>query len=272
MSRLLKLVALFLGRFKVDKKMNMKNLAVFDFDHTIIDDNSDTAVLQLINRTKIPNELKKLYKADGWTAYMQGIFKVLYENNIQQPDINNLIKNIPEVQGMSNLIRELHDNMNYDVIIISDSNTHFIQIWLEMNNLQGKILKVFSNPAQFDDAGLLCIRMYHVQDVCALSTKNLCKGMIMENFVKEQHSNNIIYERIIYIGDGENDICPILRLNEKGIACVRNKYRCLVLVNKILNGESIDKKEKDQKQDYSLKSQVCIWENGYEILNYLNKN
>ncbi|XP_030754897.1 probable phosphatase phospho2 [Sitophilus oryzae] len=268
MSWFLKVVINIIEQIQVKKVMKVKNLAVFDFDHTVINDNSDTVVLNLIDKCKITDDLRNLYRSDGWTAYMQGIFEVLHENRVAQIHIDNIIKEIPEVDGMSTLINELHHNMNYDVIIISDSNTHFIQTWLEANNLHTTVLRVFSNPAKYNDKGQLRIKMYHFQEQCTLSTKNLCKGMILEDFMRSQHANKVKYDRVVYVGDGHNDLCPILRLTDKGVACVRNKYKCSVLLNKLLSGENIEGFDKNK---HCLKAPVCIWDNGHEILDFIKK-
>lgn len=246
--------------------INMPNLAVFDFDHTVIDDNSDTAVTKLVDKNKISRELKELHRAEGWTAYMQGIFHVLHGNNVTEAGIANLIGGLPEVKGLKKLITELHDNMNYDIIIISDSNTYFINTWLQANNLTSKVLKVFSNPAQFSENGLLDIKMYHIQESCKLSTRNMCKGMILEDFIKSQADSGVSYEKVVYVGDGQNDFCPILRLGENDIACVRNNYKCADLVRRSKEGKHVD--ESDGKK-YFIEPQVCIWDDGAQILDFL---
>lgn len=242
-----------------------RNLAVFDFDHTIINDNSDTAVMKLVDN-KIPREVKLLHRSDGWTAFMQGVFKTLHENQIQEDAINNFIKHLPAVQGMPELIKEMNESFNFDVIIISDSNHHFIDLWLTENNLKDHILKVFSNPANFED-GLLKINMYHLQDYCKLSTKNLCKGQIMEDFIAEQEQNGRAYKKIFYIGDGVNDFCPILRLKDGDVACVRDKYKCVDLVNKSREGKYFD----NDGISRIVKSNVCVWQDGYEIMEFIKQ-
>ena len=52
-----------------------KILMVFDFDHSLIDENSDLYVIKLAPDGKLPEEIKNLYSSDGWTNYMREIFK-----------------------------------------------------------------------------------------------------------------------------------------------------------------------------------------------------
>lgn len=240
-----------------------KKLAVFDFDHTVVDGNTDTIVADLLDKS-VRNSVKYLYQDDGWTAYMQEIFTLLRTHNIDQTKITKTINNIPSVIGFPALIKDLKEKFNYDVIIISDSNSYFIDSWLEANDLRKYILKIFTNPAHFQD-GLLKIEMYHLQDYCTLSTKNLCKGQIMNDFIEEQKQSGIVYQKILYAGDGKNDFCPILRLKEGDLACVREKYKCAELVKLVQEGKYCD----NSAVAYQIKADVVVWQNGQDILNVL---
>ncbi|KAK9879572.1 hypothetical protein WA026_006639 [Henosepilachna vigintioctopunctata] len=243
----------------------MKGLTVFDFDHTIIQENSDTAVADLI-KGGIPSHVKKLHKKDGWTAFMQGVFDILHHNEVNKNDISDVITKLKPVEGMTNLINDISTHFNYDVIIISDSNMYFINIWLENNGLKEYVLKVFSNPAVFSD-GALKIQMYHIQDYCDFSTKNLCKGQILTDFLEMQKTNNIVYDKVMYIGDGSNDFCPILKLTDCDYAFVRHGYKCIDLVNKAKKGEIHDRFGISQ----SVKANVFVWKTGYDILKYMHQ-
>ncbi|XP_044751138.1 probable phosphatase phospho2 isoform X2 [Coccinella septempunctata] len=217
----------------------MKNLAVFDFDHTIIELNSDVVIASMIPGG-VPESVKKLHCNNGWIAYMQGVFDTLHIRGYNQDFINNIIMKLDPVVGMLDLIKELVVSFNYDVIIISDSNSHFIDTWLTYNNLKKHILEVFSNPAVFE-GDLLKIKPYHLQDYCNLSSKNLCKGQILQDFITQQKKDGNIYNRILYAGDGANDLCPILRLKNCDHAFVRSRYKLEELIEKVNNGEIKDK-------------------------------
>lgn len=242
----------------------MKNLAVFDFDHTVIDGNSDTIVRDILPAEKFPHSLKQLHTKDGWTAYMQGVFDHLYKNGIRKEDITNTIKNIKPVEGMCELINFLKHELSYDIIIISDANTYFIDTWLREFSLLSSIEKVFTNPACFTD-NMLKIDMYHLQTECNLSTKNLCKGKILQEYLDFQREREVSYDRIVYVGDGYYDLCPILRLKESDLACVRSEYKCANLVKSLQAKKPIDKTGKI----YEIKSDVLFWKSGCDILSYI---
>ncbi|EFA04476.1 Pyridoxal phosphate phosphatase PHOSPHO2-like Protein [Tribolium castaneum] len=242
----------------------MKVLAVFDFDHTILDDNSDTAVIALTDKDNLPVEIRSLHSTEGWTAFMQAIFKLLYHEGRTIDEINNLITNLKPVGGMVPLIEEFHKNPAFELIIISDSNAHFIKIWLEKNNVSKCFTKVFTNPSKIEN-GLLTISPYHNQNACKLSTNNLCKGTVLDEFVQEQRDKGVVYDRIVYIGDGVNDFCPVLRLHKSDLACVRKGFKLQDLVTKAQKGTSFDNSGKP----HVILAEIFVWETGDDILKHL---
>lgn len=244
-----------------------KNLAVLDFDHTVVDGNTDTIVADLLTKS-VRDSVRYLYQKDGWTSYMQAIFQLLHTNKINEETITKTINNIPCVSGFPALIKQLNDKLNYDVIIISDSNSYFIDCWLNANGLKPYILTTFTNPARFEN-GLLKIEMYHLQDYCALSTKNLCKGQIMDDFKEEQRERGVVYDRTVYVGDGKNDFCPILRLKEGDLACVREGFKCAELVQMAQDGKYCDV---ETGIAYNVRAGVVVWKNGDDILNSIKSS
>lgn len=243
----------------------MKKLAAFDFDNTVVDKNTDYVAINLVPKGAITPDLKQLYKKDGWTNYMQGIFQLLFKHQISEAVIRKAIEEIPPTIGMCYLIKQLSETLNYDVIIISDSNSYFINTWLEAHGLQENVCRVFTNPAKFEN-DVLKIQMYHLQDQCQLSTKNLCKGQILEDFVKAQNEINVRYDKIVYVGDGSNDFCPILRLNETDLACVREDYKCANMVAKTQSGSHIDA----TGVVYKIKAEILVWNTAFDILKALS--
>uniref|UniRef100_A0A8D0BX51 Kelch like family member 23 n=2 Tax=Salvator merianae TaxID=96440 RepID=A0A8D0BX51_SALMN len=55
----------------------MKYLLVFDFDHTIVDENSDTWIVRCAPASKLPDEIKNSYQKGLWTEYMGRVFRYL---------------------------------------------------------------------------------------------------------------------------------------------------------------------------------------------------
>ena len=234
----------------------MKLLVAFDFDDTIILKNSDYSVLNLLPaNTTIPPEIKQLYKSTGWISYMGAIFNHLHKQGVTRPQILKCMESISLMPGIKELMQLIKQN-DGDIIITSDSNSVFIDHILNHNDLKSLVDKVFTNPAYFDDHGQLFVSGYHKQDWCNLSTENLCKGSVLQNFLEEQEKNGTIYDVVAYVGDGNNDFCPSLRLTPKDIVYARINY-------------SLDKKIKDHHGE--VKATVVRWSSGFDIIDSLQE-
>ena len=208
--------------------MRSKVLLAFDFDHTLIEANADVRV-QDLSPEPIPKYIKAIYSKQGWNEYMGAIFAHLHSKGVKPDHILTCMKGIPLVHGMEKFLTSLSME-EFEVIIISDANSVFIDCILENTGLNKLVSKVYTNPAWFDGEGCLQIKYYHHQDWCDLSTVNLCKGHILNEHHSEALKNGLEYSTIVYIGDGSNDLCPSLKLRSNDICFARNGYS---LVKKI---------------------------------------
>lgn len=192
-------------------------LAVFDFDHTIVDGNSDLVARDIIEpHDLIPN--RKDYH-NNWTQYMQQVFNVLKNIKISAEQVVDAVSLMNSIQGMPKLMRALKKS-NIDIIVASDSNTLFIHYWLKFNKLSDIVSCVFTNPAKIED-GLIEIKPYTEQTTCNQCQKNMCKGLIVKEYVSKTDNK---FNKIFYFGDGSNDLCPVLKLTQNDIAFPRLGY------------------------------------------------
>lgn len=207
-------------------------LFAFDFDHTVVDKNTDLIARSLVPG-EIPSDIQKIAgKNSGWTEYMRKIFELLHTRKINQETIIKNIQEIPAVPGFVDLLKNLHSN-NCEIIIISDSNSIFINEWLINKGLEKIIEKVFTNPAWFDEDGLLNINPYQEQDWCTfMDSKNLCKGHVLKNYIEERRSAGICFDKIAYAGDGKNDYCPMMKLSKGDMAFPRLGYYIIKILDK----------------------------------------
>jgi len=230
-------------------------LMIFDFDHTITDKNTDVEVQKLAPGGNIPqsSELRGLCSSQGWTQFMGAVFDLLHQNQTTQTEILSLMSGLDFVEGMDHLLHSVISDLSGTIIIISDSNSIFIDHILETKGCKDLISKVFTNPARWVD-GKLLIEPYHDQDTCKLSTRNLCKGQIMEEYLAKCGKQ---FSFKAYVGDGKNDYCPSLRLSESDLVFARDGYSLQ---------KEIQKESKDQNVNEKVKSKVCIWKSGEDIL------
>ncbi|BFG01037.1 pyridoxal phosphate phosphatase PHOSPHO2 [Drosophila madeirensis] len=236
-------------------KQQRRRLAAFDFDHTIVAQNTDTVVRDLLPPEVVSSRtLNELVENDCWTEYMSEVFRLLHVQQVTEARIRDTIRVIPEVPGFVRLIKHLHKKLNFDMIIISDSNSVFIEEWVKAYNMADCFVAIFTNPAEFDSNGQLQVRPHHQQSECKLSASNLCKGRVLEHFVIEQDlRRSIRYDHVFYVGDGNNDICPVLRQRACDFACARQ-------------GFAMEKHLIRNRNKLKLRAQLLVWKSGFDLM------
>jgi len=231
-----------------------KTLLIFDFDHTITEGNTDVEVRTLAKDGQVPPRDRQT--ATGcWTDYMQTVFEFLHRQGVRENQYAECMRRMPFNAGMERLIRLAGGDPKIETVIVSDSNSFFIDTILKAHNLDRFVRRVFTNPAHFDETGCLRIRYFHTNTECELSEKNMCKGRIVKEYLQERDGDDVRFDRLAFVGDGNNDFCPIFRmLKERDHAFARKGF---ALEKKI---SQIEKK---------LPCQVHIWSSGDEIADFL---
>ena len=135
--------------------------------------------------------------------------------------------------------------------IISDSFTVNIEEYQKSCDLLPLIKRVFSRPSRITDQGKISLENPPIEwgGPCPISGRSLCKGSILKHFTKDKH-----YEEIKYFGDGQNDLCPTLKLTSSDTVFPRKDYD---LHNIITKGE------------HEIVAQVKPWSDGHEIMKSL---
>lgn len=237
--------------------MRKKTLVVFDFDHTLVDRNSDMWVIQCTPEQSLPDWLEKSYQSGRWTEYMGRVFSYIGEQSIHPDAIRELMQTIPFTDGMIEVLKFICQNKSdIDCIIVSDSNTLFIGWILEAAGLTSAIHSIFSNPASIDQRGYIEVRGFHSHS-CECCPVNMCKQQVVTDFRDQQADTGVQYHTVCYVGDGTNDFCPIKVLNQGDFAMPRKGYR----LEKLL--------AKTGSESNAPKAQVIPWSSGAEILNQL---
>ncbi|XP_010884743.1 pyridoxal phosphate phosphatase PHOSPHO2 [Esox lucius] len=240
----------------------MKTLVVFDFDYTIVDDNSDTWVIKCVAGECLPDIVKNTYKKGRWTEYMGRVMSYIGDQKVSPDAVRSVMETIPFTDGMMELLRFIANNKNdIDCIIISDSNTVFINWILQAAGIQDSVDRIFTNPASFDKRGYLEIECYHSHS-CRQCPVNICKKKVLTDFLAEKSKGNEEYQRIFYVGDGGNDFCPSNSLKSVDVVFPRKGFT----LERLLSRQSA------QQEEDSLKPKVIGWTSGIEILNELKSS
>ncbi|XP_065840245.1 pyridoxal phosphate phosphatase PHOSPHO2-like [Oscarella lobularis] len=179
-------------------------LVVFDFDHTLIDVNSDTWILALK-----PDLKRLLQRRSGvcWTDLMNDVFAGLFDEGVGPEAIRQCVEKVPFHDDMKKTCSLLARAQNINLLLISDANRVFIDTILSAHGLDAAFDKIYTNPAEFDESGRLRVS-YHHTHACKRCPKNLCKGTVLKDYLKD-----VSYAKKIYVGDGKGDVCPCLLLD-----------------------------------------------------------
>ncbi|KAF7647375.1 hypothetical protein LDENG_00173250 [Lucifuga dentata] len=237
----------------------MKTLMVFDFDHTLVDDNSDTWVVRCLPGQTLPDYLRNSYRKGHWTEFMGRVMKYIGEQEVSPDRVRSVMETIPFTAGMTDLLTFISEQKSsIECIIISDSNIMFIDWILHAAGVHSAVDQVFSNPATFNERGHMEVECYHSHD-CSRCPVNLCKKKVLEAYLKEQAKGGVEYERIFYVGDGGNDLCPTSCLRGRDVVMPRKGFTLEKLLSK-LGG---------QRENGALRAGVISWSSGADILKEL---
>ncbi|XP_071344990.1 pyridoxal phosphate phosphatase PHOSPHO2 isoform X2 [Trachinotus anak] len=237
----------------------MKTLMVFDFDHTVVDDNSDTWVVRCLPSQTLPDSVKSSYKKGHWTEYMGRVMNHIGDQEVSPEKVQSVMETIPFTAGMTDLLTFILQNKNtIDCIVISDSNTMFIDWILHAAGLQAAVDQVFTNPAKFNERGYMEVQCYHSHE-CDRCPVNLCKKKVLECYLSGQSGGGVEYERVFYVGDGRNDLCPSFCLRGHDVVMPRKGYSLEKLLAQL----------EGQEDNTSLKARVFAWSSGTDILQEL---
>ncbi|XP_011403524.1 PREDICTED: pyridoxal phosphate phosphatase PHOSPHO2-like [Amphimedon queenslandica] len=199
-----------------------KVLFVFDFDHTLIDDNCDTYAMNVapqLNLIEKVHEMRKEFTL--WITMMNYVMKAQYEHGSKPEDVLRVMKEIDLIGPMKRTLEKIKEHPLVDAIIVSDANSFFIRAILENHNLADVFKTIHTNPACFNESGCLEISHYHAHCCTRCrKTPNMCKGLIMHSIAEERST----YSRIVYVGDGSNDYCAAMHLSPRDHVVARTGY------------------------------------------------
>lgn len=261
---------------------NSIKIAVFDFDYTIINANSTTYLNKLViqeellenklpirtpsiaelNRYKYPEEIEKYKNEKNFTLFYEQVFKCMHSKyGITKDKMEKCLKEIVINESMKNLFKFLNEN-EYELIIVSDSNTFVITQIIEHNKLTNYFSdRIFANKLEFGPNGQIsmipCTNRQNVDAFnCVRETcrENICKRYVVDKYLSEKKNCSI--SKIIYVGDGKIDYCPGVGLRHNDIFFVKKN-------------SSLDRFLKEKTNSNKIKADIKYWKNGNDILNNL---
>ena len=239
------------------KEKSKKTLLIFDFDKTILNDDSFG---HIILNTLTKEELQIIYnnRNENWVDGYNYSLKQLKTHGMTKENFNEMLDQISLTKGMSDLfnyIREKKDN--YDSIILSSNYEYVIKYILKKNNISDIFLDIITNPsreANQDEKDQFIYVLKKQEHNCKICNPCSCKKNEFKEFCNTHDMNN--YDKVIFICDGFNDFCLAVDLGENDITLMRKNF-------------ALYKKIYSKNFENNLKCKVQVWENGNDIINYL---
>ncbi|KAM0031986.1 putative hydrolase [Helianthus debilis subsp. tardiflorus] len=223
-------------------------VVVFDFDKTIIDVDSDNWVVDELGATDLFNQLLPTMP---WNSMMDKLMEELHLQGKTIEDIKQVLNRVPIHPRIVPAIKAAHA-LGCDLRIVSDANTFYIETVLSHLGIRECFSEINTNPGFVDDEGKLRILPYHdflrSPHGCSLCPPNMCKGKVIERI--QSTFKNEKDKKIIYLGDGAGDFCPILKLVKGDYMMPRKDFPVWDLICK--NRELV-------------KSEIHEWTNGEDL-------
>ncbi|KAM4715221.1 putative phosphatase phospho1 [Anableps anableps] len=237
-------------------------LVLFDFDETIINENSDDSAVYLLPSQQLPTWLINSYREGHYHEFSAKIMAYLADQGVTKESIQSGVEKIPPNPGVLDLFRYLEKHQQeFELVVVSDANTYFIETWLKYNGVRHLFRRIFTNPSHFDEAGCLVLRPFHSHS-CPRCPENMCKQAILREYLaaREKDRGGVGFQRVFYVGDGSNDVCPTQALGPQDTAFARRDYP----MHRLLL-------EMQQSQSAKYKANVVPWVTGEDIVDYLEK-
>ena len=239
------------------KEKAKKTLLIFDFDKTILNDDSFG---HIILNTLTKEELQIIFnnRNENWVDGYNYALKQLKSHGITKEKFNEMLNQISLTQGMSDLFNYIKEKKeNYDSIILSSNYEYVIKYILNKNNIIDIFLDIITNPsreANQDEKEQFIYVLKKREHNCKICNPCSCKKNEFKEFCNTHDMNN--YDKVIFICDGFNDFCLAVDLGENDITLMRKNF-------------ALYKKIKSKNFENNLKCKVQAWESGNDIINYL---
>ncbi|KAI0048259.1 hypothetical protein FA95DRAFT_1539953 [Auriscalpium vulgare] len=237
----------------------LKQLIVFDFDWSLADQDSDRWIFEVL-APDLRRKMKNLKDEIQWTDLVAQSLRELHARGGTREEIEGALRIMPFHPAMIRGVKTVKANATPETtfLCLSNANSVFISTILESKGLQDLFTEVITNPAEWDPSGLLKLSRRvdpsGPQHSCKVGcSPNMCKGDELDAFLQRHKTQ---FDRVIYVGDGSNDFCPILRLRR------RVQLADMVFCRQY---RGLQKRIAKEGEEEGLKCQIVYWAGAWEV-------
>jgi len=242
----------------------------FDLDSTVASENTLLHISSIINNNKFNMDYIYDMKT-SWIDTSSYIFKTITDSGKSIEDMKEKYKTLPLTKGFPELFdflrkfRNKESNINIEVVLLTGANQIICDWTVEIFKLDDIIDEVVTYKTKIID-NTVQVLPFH-EHKCPDCEIGLCKEQAIHELIEKR--KDIKYEGMFFAGDGDNDYCAGLgiskyNLKAKNTLFARKDY---MLHDMLILKDGKTKTDLCQKLNCNLE----IWEDGFEIMKYLEK-
>lgn len=172
---------------------------VWDFDLSLLlEANTDTWI---VKRFSLPAYDALRRTEQQWTDAMDAALGSLADRGVTPEAQRSAFAELPFQNA--GLVKRLHEGGGVTQVIVSDANSLFIEWLLSIHGLAHCFDRIVTNPAAVV-GDRVRVRHFHRNDACSLCPVNLCKGAVLQAYLRDHPG----FARVFYVGDGRGDFHP----------------------------------------------------------------
>ena len=197
-------------------------LVVWDFDWSLVNENSDTFVIDQLEPTgTLWRACERKLGSFGWTQVMDYALGELFALGMRSENVRSALEAIPVMVGALDAVA-LARHAGAHQRLLSDANSEYIRIKLDSLRIASDFRVVETNGGSWDSSGRLCITPHHQPPPhgCPNCPPNLCKGRVLARWLSEVESSSPGF-RCLYVGDGSGDVCVAMVLRSQDVLLAR---------------------------------------------------
>ena len=235
--------------FSVVMAPDPRLIVFFDFDGTIIKGISEHAVIPRVTLKYSYLSMGVAWFRGRYLELMRSMYSDQHKSGVTKEQMLAKLDRMELVPGMAKLFERLGDEFNAEVVVISNSNTIFVDHILARHGLMRNVTKVISNPAEFEASGMLNLSAQG-EYTCPRCPPNLCKGSVVESYLEGRQ-----FDVVGFAGDGTNDVCPMLGLRRQDVAFPRKD--CWA--------------DRKTRRSGEIRAKLVPWRTGEDIVGFLKE-